>query len=100
MLGCRSGAGCRRLPAATRQPQQEIPIEPIDAADLEAELRRYAPEARAAAASFLDAAYNAEKLFTDEPIRNAGGVRTAAILMSGAIAPNERSLSRRPLRFL
>jgi len=38
------------------QPQQEIPIEPIDAADLEAELRRYPPEVRAAAASLLDAA--------------------------------------------
>lgn len=38
------------------QPQHEIPIEPIDAADLEAELRRYPPEVRAAAASLLDAA--------------------------------------------
>jgi hypothetical protein len=36
------------------QPRQEIPVEPVDAADLDAELRRYPPEVRAAAATFLD----------------------------------------------
>jgi len=37
------------------QPRQEIPVEPVDAADLDAELRRYPPEVRAAAANLLDA---------------------------------------------
>ncbi|MEZ4442347.1 MAG: hypothetical protein R3B72_24855 [Polyangiaceae bacterium] len=36
------------------QPRQEIPVEPIDAADLDAELRRYPPEVRAAAEALLD----------------------------------------------
>lgn len=36
------------------QPRQEIPVDPIDAADLDAELRRYPPEVRAAAGSLLD----------------------------------------------
>jgi hypothetical protein len=36
------------------QPRQEIPVEPVDAADLDAELRRYPPEVRAAAANLLD----------------------------------------------
>ena len=35
------------------QPRREIPIEPIDPADLEAELRHYPPEVRAAAAALL-----------------------------------------------
>jgi len=35
------------------QPCQEIPVEPIDAADLEAELRRYPAEIRAAAEKWL-----------------------------------------------
>lgn len=38
------------------QPQQEIPIELVDAADLEAELRRYPMEVRTAAAFLLDEA--------------------------------------------
>jgi hypothetical protein len=37
------------------QPRQDIPVEPIDAADLETELRRYPPEVRAAAESLLRA---------------------------------------------
>ena len=36
------------------QPRQEVPVEPVDAADLDAELRRYPPEVRAAAANLLD----------------------------------------------
>lgn len=35
------------------RPRREIPVEPIDAADLETELRRYSPEVRAAAKSVL-----------------------------------------------
>jgi hypothetical protein len=35
------------------QPVQEIPVEPIDAADLETELRRYPPEVRATAKALL-----------------------------------------------
>jgi hypothetical protein len=35
------------------QPRLEIPVEPIDAADLEGELRRYSPEIRAAAEALL-----------------------------------------------
>ncbi len=38
------------------QPQREIPIDPIDAAHLEMELRRYPPEVRARAESVLQAA--------------------------------------------
>ena len=38
------------------QPRQEIPVEPVDAAELNSELRRYPPEVRAAAATLLDAA--------------------------------------------
>ena len=37
------------------QPRQEIDVEPVDAADVDAELRRYPPEVRAAAGAFLDA---------------------------------------------
>jgi hypothetical protein len=37
------------------QPRQGIPVEPVDAADLDAELRRYPPEVRAAAVNLLDA---------------------------------------------
>lgn len=37
------------------QPRQEIEVEPVDAADLDAELRRYPPEVRAAAMELLDA---------------------------------------------
>jgi hypothetical protein len=37
------------------QPQQEVAVEPIDATDLDAELRRYPPEVRAAAEAHLDA---------------------------------------------
>lgn len=37
------------------QPRQEIEVEPVDAADLDAELRRYPPEVRAAATDLLDA---------------------------------------------
>jgi hypothetical protein len=36
------------------QPQQEIPIEAVDAADLEAELRRYPVDVRTAAAALLN----------------------------------------------
>jgi hypothetical protein len=53
------------------QPRQEIPVEPIDAADLETELRRYSPEIRAAAESLLREAN--------------GGVRLSELL-SGARA--------------
>jgi hypothetical protein len=35
------------------QPRHDVPVEPIDAADLETELRRYSPEVRAAAESLL-----------------------------------------------
>lgn len=35
------------------QPKTEVPVEPIDAADLEAEIRRYSPEVRAAAEAVL-----------------------------------------------
>lgn len=38
------------------QPRQEVEVEPIDAADLDAELRRYPPEVRAAAMEFMDVA--------------------------------------------
>jgi hypothetical protein len=37
------------------QPRREIEVEPVDAADLDAELRRYPPEVRAAASEHLDA---------------------------------------------
>jgi hypothetical protein len=37
------------------QPRQEIAVEPVDAADLEAELRRYPPEVRAAATELIEA---------------------------------------------
>lgn len=36
------------------QPRQDIDVEPVDAADLDAELRRYPPEVRAAATEFLN----------------------------------------------
>ena len=36
------------------RPRQEIDVEPVDAADLDAELRRYPPEVRAAAGEFLN----------------------------------------------
>lgn len=38
------------------QPRQEIEVEPVDAADLDAELRRYPPEVRSAATELLSAA--------------------------------------------
>lgn len=38
------------------QPRQEVPVEPVDATDLDAELRRYPPEVRAAATNILEAA--------------------------------------------
>jgi hypothetical protein len=38
------------------RPRQEIEVEPVDAADLDAGLRRYAPEVRAAATELLIAA--------------------------------------------
>jgi hypothetical protein len=36
------------------QPRQEIEVEPVDPADLDAELRRYPPEVRAAATELLN----------------------------------------------
>lgn len=36
------------------QPRQEIEVQPVDATDLDAELRRYSPEVRAAATEILD----------------------------------------------
>jgi hypothetical protein len=36
------------------RPRQDIDVEPVDAADLDAELRRYPPEVRAAATEFLN----------------------------------------------
>lgn len=44
------------------QPRQEIEVEPVDAADLDAELRRYAPEVHAAATELLDTANGHLKL--------------------------------------
>lgn len=44
------------------QPRQEIEVEPVDAADLDAELRRYPPEVRAAATEFLGATDGEVKL--------------------------------------
>jgi hypothetical protein len=38
------------------QPRQEIEVEPVDAADLDAELRRYPPEVRAAATHLVSSA--------------------------------------------
>lgn len=38
------------------QPRQEVEVEAVDAADLDAELRRYPPEVRTAATEILDAA--------------------------------------------
>jgi hypothetical protein len=44
------------------RPRREIPVEPIDAADLEAELRHYSPEVRAAAEAMLSALRGDAKL--------------------------------------
>ncbi|QOJ36159.1 MAG: hypothetical protein HRU82_14955 [Nitrospira sp.] len=44
------------------QPRQEIEVEPVDAADLDAELRRYPPEVRAAATELLGATDGEVKL--------------------------------------
>jgi hypothetical protein len=44
------------------QPRQEIEVEPVDAADLDAELRRYPPEVRAAAMELLGTADGGVKL--------------------------------------
>lgn len=48
------------------QPRREVPVEPVDAADLDAELRRYPPEVRAAAEALLAG--------------TGGGVRLSALL--------------------
>jgi hypothetical protein len=53
MLASLEGLVAWMLQPRRPQPRQEIPVEPIDAADLETELRRYSPEIRAAAESLL-----------------------------------------------
>lgn len=44
------------------KPRHEIEVEPVDAADLDAELRRYPPEVRAAATEFLNSGDGEVKL--------------------------------------
>jgi len=46
------------------RPRREIPVEPIDATDLEAELRHYSPETRAAAEATLRDLENEVRLST------------------------------------
>ncbi len=53
------------------QPRQEIEVEPIDAADVDAELRRYPPEVRAAATELLKAIEGEVKL--SDLLRKARG---------------------------
>ncbi len=53
------------------QPQQEIPVEPIDATDLDAELRRYPQEVRVAAEALIDG--------TDGEVRLSQLLKTARV---------------------
>jgi len=54
MLASLEGLVSWMLQPRRPQPRQEIPVEPVDPADLDAELRHYPPEVRVAAAALLD----------------------------------------------
>jgi len=56
------------------QPRQDVPVEPIDAADVEAELQRYSPQIRAAAESLLLSTAAGEARLSEvlSAARNAG----------------------------
>jgi hypothetical protein len=61
------------------QPRQEIEVEPVDAAEVDAELRRYPPEIRAAAAELLSSANGHVKL-SDLLSQARGGGASNALL--------------------
>lgn len=81
------------------QPRQEIEIEPIDATDLDAELRRYPPEVRAAAAEFLSSADGAVRLSTLlSKARTSGAtnevLEVIALLVLQGFATEDRDTAR------
>jgi len=61
------------------QPRQEIEVEPVDAADLDAELRRYPPEVRVAATELLDTTDGEVRLSILLAQARASGVSNAVI---------------------
>jgi len=67
-------------------PRQEIEVEPVDAADLDAELRRYPPEVRAAATELLDAAEGDTKLSDLLVKARASGASDAVVEVIALVA--------------
>jgi len=61
------------------QPRQEIEVAPVDATDLDAELRRYPPEVRAAATELLDTAKADAKLSGLLAMARASGASNAVL---------------------
>jgi hypothetical protein len=81
------------------QPRQEIPVEPVDAMDLDAELRRYSPEVRATAAMLLDASAGDVRLSELLSRARASGVSNAvleviALLVLQGFATEDRATAR------
>jgi hypothetical protein len=81
------------------QPRQEIPVEPIDAADLETELRRYPPEIRAAAEALLREAGRGVRLSRLLSAARASGAPNAvleamALLVLQGFATEDRDTAR------
>jgi len=81
------------------QPRHEIPIEPVDAVDMDAELRRYPPEVRAAAATLLDAAGDDIRLSELLSRARASGASTVvleviALLVLQGFATEDRDTAR------
>ncbi len=80
------------------QPRREIEVEPVDAADLDAELRRYPPEVRAAATNLLDATYGDVRLSDLLSNARASGASNAvlevvALLVLQGFATEDRDTS-------
>lgn len=81
------------------QPRQEIDVEPVDATDLDAELRRYPPEVRAAATALLDTTDRAVKLSDLLSKARASGASNAvleviALLVLQGFATEDRDTAR------
>jgi len=68
------------------EPRREIPVEPVDAADLEAELRRYSPEVRAAAEAMLAELQGQAKLSQLIAQARAAGADSAVVEVLALLA--------------
>jgi len=81
------------------QPRQEIDVEPVDATDLDAELRRYPPEVRAAAKELLNAVDGDVKLSALLSKARASGASNAvleviSLLVLQGFATEDRDTAR------